>query len=133
MVMGPVEYLKRPYGRVVMPDSDGTFFAEIIEFPGCIATGNSAAEALSSLEGVAESWIAAAIDNGQRIPEPIETESFSGKLVVRMGSDLHRRTAHLAARNGVSINQFIVSALSEYVGSRVAAHGVNFIGYKTAG
>jgi predicted RNase H-like HicB family nuclease len=36
------------YGRVVVPESDGTFRAEIIEFPGCIAVGDTAGEALGS-------------------------------------------------------------------------------------
>src|ERR1700730_19134426 len=87
------EYLKKPYGRVVVPESDGTFRAEIIEFPGCIATGDTAAEALASLENVAESWLEATIARGQHVPEPIEGGGFSGKLVVRLGRDLHRRAA----------------------------------------
>ena len=33
--MDLAEYLKAPYGRVVVPESDGTFRAEITEFPGC--------------------------------------------------------------------------------------------------
>ena len=68
----PGEYLKRPYGRVVVPEPDGTFRAEIMEFPGCIATGDTAAEALASLENVAESWLEATIARGQHVPEPIE-------------------------------------------------------------
>ena len=114
------EYLKRPYGRVVVPESDGTFRAEIIEFPGCIATGDTAAEALASLENVAESWLGATIARGQHFPAPMEGGSFSGKLVVRLGRDLHRRATHMAAHEGVSLNQFIVSSVAEHVGSRQA-------------
>lgn len=68
--MTPNEYLKKPYGRVVFPEEDGTFRAEIIEFPGCIAVGDSASEALSRLDAVAESWLKSTIDRGQRVPEP---------------------------------------------------------------
>jgi predicted RNase H-like HicB family nuclease len=116
----PSEYLKRPYGRVVVPESDGTFRAEIMEFPGCIATGDTAAEALASLENVAESWLEATTARGQHVPEPMEGGGFSGKLVVRLGRDLHRRAAHMAAHEGVSLNQFIVSSVAEHVGSRLA-------------
>ena len=116
----PTEYLKRPYGRVVVPESDGTFRAEIMEFPGCIATGDTAAEALASLENVAESWLEATIARGQHVPEPMEGGGFSGKLVVRLGRDLHRRAAYMAAHQGVSLNQFIVSSVAEHVGSRLA-------------
>jgi predicted RNase H-like HicB family nuclease len=114
--MGPAEYLKRPYGRTVVPEPDGTFRAEIIEFPGCIATGDTASEALANLEDVAASWLEATIAKGQRVPEPVENAPFSGKLVLRMPKSLHRKAAHLAAREGISLNQFIVTSVAEQVG-----------------
>ena len=120
MTVKPAEYLKRPYGRVVVPESDGTFRAEIIELPGCIAVGDTAAEALANLESVAESWLQATIAKGLRVPEPIEGIEYSGKLVVRLPKTLHKKAAHAAAREGVSLNQFIVSCVAEQVGARSA-------------
>jgi antitoxin HicB len=117
MGMSPAEYLKKPYGRVVVPEPDGTFRAEIIEFPGCIATGDTAAEALACLEDVAVSWLEGTIAKGLRISEPIENSGFSGKLVVRLPKSLHKKAAHAASRDGVSLNQFIVSCVSEQVGA----------------
>ncbi|MBV8565277.1 MAG: toxin-antitoxin system HicB family antitoxin [Methylobacteriaceae bacterium] len=114
--MEPAEYLKRPYGRTVVPERDGTFRAEIIEFPGCIATGDTASEALANLDRVAESWLEATLARGQHIPEPVENSPFSGKLVLRMPKSLHRKAAHIAAREGVSLNQFIVTSVAEQVG-----------------
>lgn len=116
--MGPAEYLKKPYGRVVIPESDGTFRAEIIEFPGCIAIGDTAPEALANLEEVAKSWIEVVLAKGQRIPEPVENVGFSGKLVVRLPKSLHKKAAYFAERDGVSLNQFIVSSIAEQVGTR---------------
>jgi predicted HicB family RNase H-like nuclease len=115
--MLPAEYLKRPYGRTVIPESDGTFRAEI---PGCIAVGDTAGEALASLEDVAESWLASMLANGKPVPAPIEDSGFSGKLVVRLPKSLHRKAAQLAARDGVSLNQFIVSGVAQQVGSYCA-------------
>ena len=40
---------------------------------------------------------------------------FSGKLNLRLGTDLHRRVAVSAARNGVSINSWIKDALEREV------------------
>jgi predicted RNase H-like HicB family nuclease len=116
--MAPDDYLKKPYGRVVVPDSDGTFRAEIIEFPGCIAVGDTAAAALANLEDVAASWLETTIAKGQRIPEPTESVGFSGKLVLRLPKSLHKKAAHMAARDGVSLNQFIVSSLAEQTGTQ---------------
>lgn len=36
---------------------------------------------------------------------------FSGKLNLRLGAELHQRVAFSAARNGMSINSWIVDAL----------------------
>lgn len=115
------EYLKRPYGRVVIPEQDGTFHAEIVEFPGCIAVGDTAAEALANLESVAESWLQATIAKGLHVPEPVESTEYSGKLVVRLPKTLHKKAVYAAAREGVSLNQFIVSCIAEQVGARSTA------------
>ena len=68
------DYLAKPYQWCIIPESDGTFFAQVIEFPGCIATGNTMEEALSNLQGVTASWLEATIAQGQNVPEPIRTE-----------------------------------------------------------
>ncbi|WFP76352.1 type II toxin-antitoxin system HicB family antitoxin [Mesorhizobium sp. WSM4906] len=112
------EILKKPYGRMVIPDPEGGFSAEIVEFPGCIAMGDTAAEALENLEEVAVDWIGAALSQGQEIPEPMQAAGYSGKLVLRMPKSLHQRAALYADRDGVSLNQFIVTCLAEQVGSR---------------
>jgi predicted RNase H-like HicB family nuclease len=117
----PADTLKRPYGRVVVPEEDGTFRAEMLEFPGCIATGGTAAEALAELEEVALGWIESALAKGQAIPGPMEEQEFSGKLVLRLPRSLHRKAARAAERDGVSLNQFILAGLAERVGERAAA------------
>ena len=54
------------------------------------------------------------------MPEPLEAWHYSGKLVVRMPASLHRRVALLAQLDGVSINQWIVSAIVEKAGVQTA-------------
>ncbi len=117
--MSPAAYLGKPYGRVVTPESDGSFHAEILEFPGCIAIGDEPAEALANLEEVAASWLEATIEKGQDVPEPQDASGFSGKLVLRLPKSLHRKAARQAARDNVSLNQFIVASVAEQVGARV--------------
>ena len=51
--------------------------------------------------------------NAARGEEP--EKPFSGKLVVRLGTDLHRSVAVAAAVSGESINSWIVHALSSGV------------------
>lgn len=117
--MSPAAYLGKPYGRVLTPESDGSFHAEILEFPGCIAIGDDPAEALANLEEVAAIWLEATIEKGQDVPEPRDDSSFSGKLVLRLPKSLHRKAARQAALDNVSLNQFIVASVAEQVGARV--------------
>ena len=95
-------YLKLPYARVLVPESDGTFRGEILEFPGCFATGDNPNETLVNLEEAASDWVKAAIDGGQTIPEPIENTEFSGRLVLRLPKSLHKKATLYAQRDGVS-------------------------------
>jgi hypothetical protein len=61
------------------------------------------------------------ISKKQHVPEPIDDgEGFSGKLGLRLPRSLHKRAAHMAARGGVSLNQFILSAVAERLGHQMA-------------
>ncbi len=112
------EYLGRPYARVVVPDPEtGTYSATMLEFPGCVTQGDSREEALSRLEDAARSWLEAALDLGQQVPEPSAEAAYSGRLVLRLPKDLHRRAAEAAERDGVSLNQYIGNALAERLGA----------------
>ena len=119
---GAAEYLRLPYSRIVVAD-DGAYRAEILEFPGCVAIGDTDIDALKSLSEVAESWIEAALEMGQEIPPPLESsQGYSGKLVLRMPRSLHRKAALVAQREGVSLNQLIVNGLAEHIGAKTARH-----------
>jgi predicted HicB family RNase H-like nuclease len=112
-------YLAAPYSRVLIPDAEtGTFTAEILEFAGCRSQGASPEEAYSNLALAARDWLDAAIESGHHIPEPLTTpRGYSGNVALRLPKSLHRRAVQYASRDGVSLNQFIVMALAERVGS----------------
>jgi len=115
----PRDYLKMPYARVLTPDDEtGTYTAEILEFPGCIAQGDTPEEAYEHLENAAAGWIEAASSMGQTIPEPSDPYSHSGRIALRLPRGLHRRAAQMAERDGTSLNQFLVAAIAESVGTR---------------
>jgi antitoxin HicB len=121
------DYMKRPYARVLVPEEDGTYRGEILEFPGCISTGDTAAEALDSLEEIAESWIASALANGQSVPPPSECDEYSGKLLLRMPKSLHRKAARMAGKEGVSLNHFITTSLAHHVGEKAAMEAMSYV------
>jgi predicted RNase H-like HicB family nuclease len=111
------EYLKSPYARIVIPQEDGTFFAEILEFPGCFTEGTTPDEAFRNLEEAAKAWIESTLDHGQEIPPPSTNEGFSGKLILRLPRSVHRRATRMAERDRTSLNQFLVAAIAERLGA----------------
>ncbi len=119
----PDQYLREPYARVLTPDPEtNTYTAQIMEFPGCVAQGDSPEEAYANLEQAAKGWIQAALDTGQSIPEPAVNQVFGGKILLRVPRSLHRQVAELANREGTSLNQFIVAALAEKIGAVTASN-----------
>jgi len=112
------DYRTAPYLRVVIPDAtSGTYTARVMEFSGCVAQGDTVAEAYANLEMAIEAWIEAALDLGQDIPQPWEAETHSGRVLVRFPKSLHRRATNFASRDATSLNQFIVAAVAERVGA----------------
>ena len=116
--MDPKDILKRPYEFVIIPEDEGGFSARVAEFPGCLAEGETGEEALANLLIVAENWILDALDSGMEIPVPVE--SYSGRVALRLPSELHRAASREAARQGTSLNQFLVSATAYAVGYSTA-------------
>src|SRR3990170_1152227 len=111
------EYVARPYSRVLVPDSSGRYFAEVLEFPGCFSEGNTPGEAMENLNQAMEAWIEAALDTGQAIPDPIATAGYSGRVLLRLPKSLHREAARRAEMDGVSLNQYLVAAVAAAVGA----------------
>src|SRR3972149_9677545 len=106
------EYVARPYSRVLVPDSSGRYFAEVLEFPGCFSQGNTPGEAMENLNQAMEAWIEAALDTGQSIPDPIATAGYSGRVLLRLPKSVHREAARRAEMGGVSLNQYLVAAVA---------------------
>jgi predicted RNase H-like HicB family nuclease len=112
------DYLKEPYARILTPDEDGGFLAEILEFEGCFTDGKTAVEALKNLDKVAKSWVELRLSKKISIPEPIARYEMSGKFALRLPQSLHSKAAIMAEKDGVSLNTFIVSAIATKVGAQ---------------
>ena len=110
-------YLRKPYSRILIPNDDGRYTAEMLDFPGCVAEGETADEAIREVEGAAKAWIETALEEGQSIPEPEMNVGYSGHFALRLPRGLHRKAARLAQREDTSLNQFIASALAARVGA----------------
>lgn len=115
------DFNPKNYVHRLKADETGGFVASILEFPGCIAEGETAQEAIDNLNSAAESWIDAAISTGYSVREPIDFDSFSGKTALRMPRNLHKQAAELAELEGCSLNQLLVTAIAHYIGGKQLA------------
>jgi predicted HicB family RNase H-like nuclease len=51
-------------------------------------------------------------NQGEAVPEPIACRHYSGKFIVRVPPQVHRKLAIQAAESGVSLNRLASSKLS---------------------
>lgn len=110
------QVLAAPYARVIRPAEEGGFNCEVLEFPGCYATGDDAAEATENLEEAMSLWVETTLGQGQDIPEPISADDYSGRFTLRLPPSIHHRADLLARVEGVSLNRFLSAAVAQYVG-----------------
>jgi antitoxin HicB len=113
----PLEYyinLKYPVTFEAAPE--GGYFVQIEDLPGCYSQGETVEEAMEMIEEARHLWLESAYEDGLDIPLPRGEREYSGKFNVRFPKSLHRRLDQMADREGVSLNQFLVSTLSRAVG-----------------
>lgn len=104
-------YLNLKYTARIKRNSDGTYFAEIEELPGCMTEADTRDDVLKMLEDAKEAWLEIALERSIDIPEPSE-DNFSGKFNVRVPKFLHRKLAYRAKSEGVSLNTLISTTLA---------------------
>lgn len=106
-------FLALRYPVRLTPEAEGGFTAEVPDLPGCLSQGETAEEALLRIQEARTLWIEVAYECGDPIPLPSSEEPYSGKVLLRMPVSLHRRLAEGAAREKVSLNQYLVHLLSD--------------------
>lgn len=77
------ETLEKAYARVFLQDPDGYYTALILEFPGCVADGQTLADAADALDRMASAWVISAAAQGQALPPPFEEQPHGVRGIVR--------------------------------------------------
>jgi len=109
-------YMSLPYSKVVTlynDDSGRYYVSEVLELAGCSSTGDTEAEALEGLTEAMECYLQTKIEYNDTIPEPVTSEGFNGKFLLRLPKSLHRKLSYESQKEGVSINQYALYKLSQ--------------------
>ena len=112
------EILAAPYARVLRRAEEGGYWAEVLEFPGCVSQGETAEETMANLEEAMDLWAGSILEDGGTVPAPLETATYSGNINLRIPPSLHERCTLLARAEDVSLNRLFSMVLSMYAGAR---------------
>lgn len=109
--MGTLKY-KGYSGSVEYSEEDNCLFGKVLGMGGiCITYEGVSIDALrEDFEGAVDFYIDCCKHRGE---EP--KKAYSGKLVLRMPSDLHGKIAAAAQSSGTTINDFINRALTNEI------------------
>lgn len=109
------EYMEQPYNYIIRKINDESgeyYYARVLELDGCQSDGDTFDEAYENLREAMRGYIQTKLDNGFDIPQPLASEAYSGKFVVRVPKSLHQALVIEAEREGVSLNQYALYKLS---------------------
>lgn len=109
-------------------EDDKEFVGLCREFPSLSAFGESQEQAIAHIKEEVRYVISWMQEEGEIIPEPLELNEFSGRLLVRIPKKLHKELALQAKENNVSINQFILTLLSENLYSQTMKKHIKMLG-----
>ena len=100
------------FGRVEYDDEAGIFHGEVINLRDVITfQGESVSELRQSMADSIEDYLEFCAEQGEEPEKP-----FSGKFVVRINPDLHRKLYLKAQHKNVSLNHFVRETLEKALG-----------------
>lgn len=99
--------------RVTWYEDDNEYVGLCAEFPSLSWLAPTPEDALKGIRKLVAEVVKDLSANGETVPEPIAGRSYSGKFMVRVPPDVHRKLAVQAAESGVSLNRIASSKLSQ--------------------
>ena len=99
--------------RVTWSEDDNEYVGLCAEFPSLSWLALTPETALKGIRNLVAEVVADIKATGEEVPNPIACRSYSGKFMVRVPPDVHRKLAVQAAESGVSLNRIASSKLNQ--------------------
>ena len=99
--------------RVTWSEEDNEHVGLCAEFPSLSWLAPTPEAALKGIRKIVAEVVADLQASGEPVPTPLATKPYSGKFMVRVPPEIHRRLALEAAEAGVSLNRIASAKLSQ--------------------
>jgi predicted HicB family RNase H-like nuclease len=98
--------------RITWSEDDNEYVGLCAEFPGLSWLAKKPEAALKGIRKSVEGVVRDMHREGEAVPEPIACRQYSGKFMVRVPPQVHRKLAIQAAESKFSLNRLASSKLS---------------------
>ncbi len=99
--------------RVTWSEEDEEYVGLCAELPSLSWLARTPEVALKGIRKVVEDVVKEMQESGEPVPDPIASRQYSGKFMVRVPPEVHRKLAIQAAEAGVSLNRLASSKLAQ--------------------
>ena len=99
--------------RVTWSEEDKEYVGLCVEFPSLSWLASTQEEALTGIRQLVAGVVADMRISGEVVPEPIAIRRYSGKFMIRIPPESHRRLVLEAAEAGGSWNRLASAKLSQ--------------------
>ncbi len=99
--------------RVTWSEEDQEYVGLCTEFPSLSWLTETQETALEGIRQLVANALSDMKKNKEKIPIPISIRKYSGKFMVRIPPEVHRKLAEIAAEEGVSINRLVSARLAK--------------------
>lgn len=94
-------------------EEDRRFIGSAPPLIGPCCHGKKEEDVYRQLREIVEDWVALYNGEGKALPEPSAGKEYSGKFLLRVGSELHRLLAVRAMQEGDSLNNYCARLLKK--------------------
>lgn len=98
--------------RVLWSEEDQEYVGLVAEFPSLSWLGKTQEDAFKGIRRLTKEIVTDMRKQGEIPPEPLTIKNYSGKFMVRVPPDVHRRLVIEAHEANVSLNRIVSAKLA---------------------
>src|SRR3989338_6053019 len=98
--------------RVIWSEEDQEYIGLCAEFPSFSFLDKNQEKAFLGIRHLVREALRDMAESREKIPEPISTKRFTGKFMVRIPPEVHRKLALEASEAQISLNRYVSARLA---------------------